>query len=147
MVLLREDKAVVASFLNNKAVCAIILGASGLQVGLSQMGLPAWECPFLDVTGCPCPGCGLTRAIMAMGRGDFQGMVEYHAFAPFFVLTFLLMGLIVVLPQGVSQKIIKGVEFYESRWQISVILLISFVLYWLGRLLFFQASFINLIQG
>lgn len=30
------------------------------------------------MTGIPCPGCGITRAFLALIRGDFAGAVEHN---------------------------------------------------------------------
>jgi hypothetical protein len=37
-------------------------------------------CPHKMLTGFPCPGCGITRSIMALYRGDLSGSFAYHAF-------------------------------------------------------------------
>ena len=42
--------------------------------------LPA--CPFLAVTGHPCPLCGGTRSFAAMWRGDVVGAFHYHPLGP-----------------------------------------------------------------
>ncbi len=34
-------------------------------------------CPFLTVTGLPCPFCGLTRALMALGDGDVGASMAF----------------------------------------------------------------------
>ncbi len=35
-------------------------------------------CPFALITGIPCPGCGLTRAVVALGHGDIGSAVAFH---------------------------------------------------------------------
>ncbi len=37
-------------------------------------------CPHKMLTGFPCPGCGITRSIMSLYRGDVGGSLAYHAF-------------------------------------------------------------------
>jgi hypothetical protein len=39
-------------------------------------------CPMRVGIGIPCPGCGLTRATVAMARLDFHGMLHFHPLAP-----------------------------------------------------------------
>ncbi|MCA9079914.1 MAG: DUF2752 domain-containing protein [Planctomycetaceae bacterium] len=50
------------------------------RVGLS--GLPQFPLPELcgsrALFGVDCPGCGLTRSILALGRGDWSRSVQYH---------------------------------------------------------------------
>ena len=36
------------------------------------------SCVFLQLTGIPCPGCGMTRALICASRLDFAGAFEYH---------------------------------------------------------------------
>ena len=39
-------------------------------------------CPFLWLTGKPCPLCGLTRAFCALAKGDWQQAIHFHALSP-----------------------------------------------------------------
>jgi hypothetical protein len=35
-------------------------------------------CPLASVLGVPCPGCGLTRATLALAQGDLKHALELH---------------------------------------------------------------------
>ena len=37
-----------------------------------------WPCVFTYVVGLPCPGCGMTRALLAVLRLDFAAAFSYH---------------------------------------------------------------------
>ena len=52
-------------------------------------GMPAL-CPFKNVTGLPCPGCGLTRSVVYAAHGQWQQAFTYH---PFGLLFFAGLGL------------------------------------------------------
>src|SRR5690606_14592168 len=53
-----------------------------------QLGLP--PCGFLELTGVPCPGCGLTTAFAHLARADLVPALEANAGAlPLFLLTAL----------------------------------------------------------
>ncbi|GAA3695730.1 DUF2752 domain-containing protein [Gordonia hankookensis] len=39
-------------------------------------------CPFLRITGLPCPACGLTRSWVALGHGDLASAFSFNAFGP-----------------------------------------------------------------
>ena len=38
------------------------------------------SCPFYQATGLLCPGCGATRALAALARGQFAQALQYNAF-------------------------------------------------------------------
>jgi Protein of unknown function (DUF2752) len=40
-----------------------------------------WSCPIRRATGCPCPTCGMTRAFLAIGHGEWSEAWHYHAFS------------------------------------------------------------------
>ena len=42
--------------------------------------LPSF-CPFHTLTGVPCPGCGLTRAVVCLCHGRFSESLAYHPLA------------------------------------------------------------------
>ena len=48
-------------------------------------------CPTATLFGIPCPGCGLTRATLALFRGDVATALHFHPLV--FVLTPLVVGL------------------------------------------------------
>lgn len=37
-----------------------------------------WPCPVRAVTGVPCPGCGMTRAVRLLLAGDAPGATRMH---------------------------------------------------------------------
>lgn len=39
------------------------------------------RCPFLLLTGFPCPACGVTRALDALAHGDTTGYWQHHPLA------------------------------------------------------------------
>ncbi len=39
-------------------------------------------CPFALATGTACPGCGMTRAVINLLKGDIGAAVEFHPLAP-----------------------------------------------------------------
>ena len=47
-------------------------------------------CPLASVLGVPCPGCGLTRATLALAHGDLHHALELHPLV--FVLAPLFLG-------------------------------------------------------
>ena len=63
-------------------------------VGIMTMASPSDDgptlCPVALLTGVACPGCGMTRAIAWLLRGDVSTAVTYHPLAP------LVIGLFVV---------------------------------------------------
>lgn len=86
---MRELGAVAAVLL----VAACVLAASGIG------------CPIRFVTGVPCPGCGLTRAWLALLSGEPLAAFAFHPLfwaAPAAVVLAVLSGLI---PPGVARRL------------------------------------------
>ena len=117
-----------------------------MQLSLSALGLPAWRSPLHSTFGIPDFGCGLSRAILALLRGDWQTSWTFHAFAPFFVAALILVALAAILPHLVRDKIVAWVERMERRTGLTTILLTGLVLYWLARLLIMREAFILLVS-
>jgi hypothetical protein len=54
-----------------------------LQVGaVVSVALGVWRCPVAELFGVPCPGCGLTRAALALAVGDLSDAVAKHPLSP-----------------------------------------------------------------
>jgi hypothetical protein len=66
-------------------------------VALAHVKLPAF-CLFKAATGLPCPGCGVTRSIVAILRGDFS-----HAnVAGFAVLLFFAHSAAIAIAESIA---------------------------------------------
>lgn len=65
-------------------ICGLILLAAAL-LPLPQngtiAGLPS-ICPFHNLSGLPCPGCGLTRSFVCLAHGQISMAFEFHPLGP-----------------------------------------------------------------
>jgi hypothetical protein len=137
----------VFPLLRDRKLSLIALGSAVALVSFFAIGFPAWPCPFLKVTGLPCPGCGLTRALFFLIKGDLKTSLTYHAFAPLFLVGFLIMALASVLPDKARQVWIDKLVNLEQRSGLVLIVLTGLILYWLARLVFLNSAFVQLIRG
>lgn len=77
----------------------VALGALFAGWGLRVAGLlqPVPEllpgCAFKRLTGFACATCGLTRCVVALGRGDWRAAFHWHAAATVFAMLLPLLAL------------------------------------------------------
>ena len=69
---------------------SILLPPPGLD---GQIGHVPSLCPFYNLTGLPCPGCGLTRAFVCLGHGQWREAWHWHPLALPILLIFVLLWL------------------------------------------------------
>ena len=83
-------------------------------------------CPFHAITGIPCPGCGMTRAMLSLGQLKLREAIEFN----FFSLP-LLISMIIWLWPG------KFPSFVQHR-AFGIIVFAVIIIVWLMRLLNLQ---------
>ncbi len=92
-------------------------------------GLPS-VCIFKNITGLPCPGCGLTRSVVYSAHGQWQQAITYHPFGPLF-----LAGVVLALvPAVISLR--RPLNLYQTR-AASILLTIAataILILWVVRL-------------
>jgi len=93
-------------------------------------------CPFKMLTGFPCPGCGITKSIIFLYKGDIVKSLSYHIFGPFVIL-FCIVSIFVLTLEIITQKEYFNKLFYSTK----VAYTLGFVLgtYHLTRLFVFIA--------
>ncbi len=97
-------------------------------------GWSLWPCMFSKITGLPCPGCGMTRAVAAMLHGQWHQAMLYHPFAPGFVVLGLIMMVCCIASQGLREKVSAHVEKLEAVTKFTSVFLLSAVIYGLLRM-------------
>lgn len=138
---------ILSPILGNRKLSFAIIGAGLVHTAAVMAGWSGWPCPVRDILGIPCPGCGLSRAIIALLHGDWETALILHAFAPLFLLALLFMAGATFLPATPRSWVVRQIERVERVSAVTAILLLSLVFYWLIRLLFFGEAYLNLITG
>jgi Protein of unknown function (DUF2752) len=132
----RRFPALLGPLLEQRLVTWIFLAAGAVQVGLTLFHLPGWPCAFRATTGRPCPGCGMSRAMAALVRGDWRAALFLHAFAPLFAAAGVLMIVAAVLPADRRERLAGQVAGVERATGSTLWLVAAFMVYWLVRLLY-----------
>lgn len=92
-------------YLQQNFVPLIILGLSlGLPLPDSQghiLHIPSL-CPFHNLTGTPCPGCGLTRSFVSCGHGHFRQAFLYHPAGPVLFAALVIYLLLAIPANGLQ---------------------------------------------
>ena len=97
----------------------------------SDSGIPL--CGFKLTTGRPCPGCGMTRALTALGRGEPGLALKYHAFAPFVALAAVAWWITMAAGFVTGRDYVPNLN--DRRLQLWLLaLIVVFIGYWLVRL-------------
>jgi hypothetical protein len=113
----------------------LLVGIAALQVGLVALGVGGWRCPIKAMLGVPCPGCGLSAAMVSLLRGDWRAAISSHAFAPVFLLGFILLTVSALLPEPARRRVVDRIAAVERRTGVVTFVLLTFVVYWVFRLL------------
>ncbi len=88
----------------------------------------ATECTMKMLFGIPCPGCGGTRAIMALLKGKILTSIYYHALVPYSVVIYGVFFVTQTL-QRLTKGKIKGVKFHNwYLWVVLVILIVQYIM-------------------
>lgn len=96
-----------------------------------------YPCMFHEVTGCYCPGCGITRAVYAFFEGNFLQCFRYHPFVIYAAVVggwFLISQTIERLSGG---KLAIGMRYRDSYlWIALAVLILNFLVKNMALLIF-----------
>ena len=60
------------------------------------------SCPIKLLIGIPCPGCGMTRAILCLLKFDFKGAIKYNAL---FIILLLVIVVFIFRKYNIFKKL------------------------------------------
>ena len=101
----------------------ISLVLAGIYIRLSGQAFETvyfLPCIFKGVTGIPCPGCGMTRACLAILQGEFSTAWRYHP------VSFLLIGLsiLIVFQPEYAQETWGAISLIKQEIIVSILILL-----------------------
>ena len=96
-------------------------------------------CGFKNVTGLPCPGCGLTHSFCALGKGEISAAFSFNLLGPplFFALVLLWIRSGCVLLN--KDAIVYRLDRFAGRLSIVKAFAIAFVVYGIARIVYLLA--------
>jgi hypothetical protein len=131
----------LASLLRDRRVSLGVAAVAAAHVACVAAGVGGWPCPLKGALGIPCPGCGLTRATIALLRGDFAAAFRLHAFAPLLLLGVAAFAVSGLLPAPQRAAFARLVARAEHSTRAAYVVLAALLLYWSARLLFLPGAF------
>jgi hypothetical protein len=105
------------------SAAAPVLGAFIYNTGFRVTWL---VCPIRHFTGVPCPTCGMTRAFMALARGDLSAAWQHHALGGAVFLAFGVaiahFSLELICNRPIRTRYTNWLS--QSRHQLAIVLLL-----------------------
>lgn len=115
--------------LMSRPVAVALACGVGLHLLFSSVGLLIYRCPLQSVFALPCPGCGVSRAMLSLLRRDWAGAWAHHPFAPYFACLALLCAISAVLPEQRRKQFMEWALRIEQRTHVNALLLVAFAMY------------------
>lgn len=109
---------------------AIVVPAPSLGAS-TVLGLPKL-CLFRNITGIACPGCGMTRSLIATGHLHFVDAVAFHPLGPPVLLLLMFYCAAHFMKMGFHKGQVKAIPR-----SVPIVMTACFVIVWVCRLLGF----------
>ena len=110
-----------------------LAGGGLLYFLLASGGVDLMPCPLFNVTGLPCPGCGMTRSCLAMLQGNWAEVWRLNPFGPVFAVFWAVVVVGIALPQPWHRRFAARLGRIERRTRWAGWLAITLAIYGLTR--------------
>mgnify|MGYP004571777181 FL=1 len=105
-----------------------------LSCGITFLGLFVflgfrWYCPFKSITNIPCPGCGMTRAFIALLHFEFMKALYYNFLSYFIIIVIILSYILYFIDLFRSGNILT--HFYKIMLKYKVIIFVLIFIAWI----------------
>jgi Protein of unknown function (DUF2752) len=106
-----------------------------------ETGLGVDLCMLKNLTGAPCPGCGVTRSCSNLVRGNLRRSVEYHPFGLVFAPVLLGIAFLSVLPGAARKATAQRIS------RCGRLLAIASILFWSAFFVFGLVRWVAVMTG
>ncbi len=123
-----------STLLERRKVVFFLLVVIAIYFVSTGMDFCLWRCPIKTTLGLNCPGCGLGQAILYLLQGEWNLAMKEHLFAPLFVLGFLMMTGMLLLPVPWYDKVNRKIRWLEEKTGFFNVIMAGLVIYWVIRM-------------
>lgn len=95
-------------------------------------------CGFKNLTGLPCPGCGLVHSFCAIGKGEIASAAAYNLLG---LPLFAALGLLWLRSGSVLlgyRRFVESLDRAVGRFRVIRLFVAAFLVYGAGRLLYYS---------
>lgn len=93
-------------------------------------------CGFKNLTGLPCPGCGLTHSFCALGKGNLLGAVAFNALGPLLFLALALLWVRAALVLVDRHGPVVAIDRMTIRFKLVRNIVVAFGVFGVARILY-----------
>ncbi|HXG65970.1 MAG TPA: DUF2752 domain-containing protein [Blastocatellia bacterium] len=97
-------------------------------------------CGFKNVTGLPCPGCGLTHSFCALGKGDLALAFAFNLLGPPLFLLLMLLWFRSACALANWRKPVLALDRLAKRVRPARTFVIAFFIYGAARIIYLLAA-------
>jgi hypothetical protein len=128
--------SIIAPVMKSRRGAIVIAAFPVIFMLLNISDLFVWKCPFYEYLNIQCFGCGMTRAVEALGKGEFAEAFHLHPFSYLLITGWITWIIILFLPEKQHETVINKLEIIENKTGLIFILFIIFIFFGLVRLIF-----------
>ena len=126
----------VAPAIRNRVLSVVITLMPLIFIILNVSGIFVWKCPFHELTGLECGGCGMTRGVIALVKGHFMEAFNLHPFSILLLFFWSIWVIVTFLPEKWREEVIGRIAYVERKTGFVIILATLFIAFGIIRLIF-----------
>lgn len=93
-------------------------------------------CGFKNLTGLPCPGCGLTHSFCALTQGDIGGAFGFNLLGPLLYLALIILWIRSICVLLDRTELVRRYDEFAARFSLVRMYAIAFAVYGIVRIVY-----------
>jgi len=104
-------------------------------------------CAFKNVTGLPCPGCGLTHSFCSLVRGHLERALDYNMLGPPVFLCFVMIWIKSACELAGWRRPALALGQISRRLRLAKVFVVAFIIFGAGRIVYLAIYRPEILSG